>query len=116
MKKIFCFDLDGVICTTIRGQYNKSKPKKKNIKFINDMYDKGHIIKIFTARYMTRCNGNIKLVKKVGYDQAQKQLKKWKLKYHNLIMGKPSYDLFVDDKAFGFKKSWVKELKTVKKK
>ena len=65
---------------------------------------------------MTRCNGNIKLVKKVGYDQAQKQLKKWKLKYHNLIMGKPSYDLFVDDKAFGFKKSWVKELKTVKKK
>ena len=116
MKKIFCFDLDGVICTTIRGQYNKSKPKKKNIKFINDMYDKGHIIKIFTARYMTRCNGNIKLVKKAGYDQAQKQLKKWKLKYHNLIMGKPSYDLFVDDKAFGFKKSWVKELKTVKKK
>ena len=29
MKKILCFDLDGVICTTIKGEYKKSKPKKK---------------------------------------------------------------------------------------
>ena len=116
MKKILCFDLDGVICTTTKGQYNKSKPKKENIKFINEMYDEGHVVKVFTARYMTRCNGNIKLVKKNGYDQAKKQLKRWKLKYHKLIMGKPSYDLFVDDKAFGFKKNWVKELRMMKKK
>ena len=116
MKKILCFDLDGVICTTTKGQYNKSKPKKENIKFINEMYDEGHVVKVFTARYMTRCNGNIKLVKKNGYDQAKKQLKRWKLKYHKLIMGKPSYDLFVDDKAFGFKKDWVKELRMIKKK
>ena len=26
-------------------------------------------------------------------------------------MGKPSYDLFVDDKAYGFKKDWAKKLK-----
>ena len=111
MKKILCFDLDGVICTTTKGQYNKSKPKKENIKFINEMYDEGHVVKVFTARYMTRCNGNIKLVKKNGYDQAKKQLKRWKLKYHKLIMGKPSYDLFVDDKAYGFKKNWAKNIK-----
>ena len=75
------------------------------------MYDKGHTIKIFTARYMTRCNGNIKLVKKTGFNQAKKQLKRWNVKYHKLIMGKPSYDLFVDDKAYGFKKNWAKNIK-----
>ena len=111
MKKILCFDLDGVICSTVKGQYKKSKPKKKNIEFINKMYNKGHTIKIFTARYMTRCNGNIKLVKKTGFNQAKKQLKRWNVKYHKLIMGKPSYDLFVDDKAYGFKKNWAKNIK-----
>ena len=25
-------------------------------------------------------------------------------------MGKPSYDIFVDDKAFGFKTKWVNSL------
>ena len=36
--------------------------------------------------------------KKVGpFEQTSNQLKKWKVKYHKLIMGKPSYDLIVDD-------------------
>jgi len=111
MKKILCFDLDGVICTTVKGQYKKSTPKKKNIMLINELYENGHIIKIFTARYMTRCDGKIRLIKKTGYQEAIKQFKKWKLKYHQFIMGKPSYDLFVDDKAYGFKKDWAKKLK-----
>ena len=116
MKKILCFDLDGVICDTSEGKYKKSTPKKNNIIFINKLYDSGYIIKIFTARYMSRCKGDIKLVKKTGYKQAEKQLKKWQLKYHEFIMGKPSYDLFVDDKAFGFKKDWAKKLKRLIKK
>ena len=37
-----------------------------------------------------------------------KQLKKWKVKYHKLIFGKPSLDLFVDDKALFFKDNWYK--------
>ena len=31
------------------------------------------------------------------------QLNKWNLKYHKLIFGKPSFDLYVDDKTI-FKK------------
>jgi hypothetical protein len=31
-------------------------------------------------------------------DVTEKQLKKWKVKYHELRMGKPYYDLFIDDK------------------
>ena len=34
------------------------------------------------------------------------QLKKWGVLYHKLYFGKPSYDLFIDDKAMFFKKNW----------
>ena len=34
------------------------------------------------------------------------QLKKWGVKYHKLYFGKPSYDLFIDDKALFFKNNW----------
>ena len=32
LKKILCFDLDGVICNTPGNEYKKSKPIIKNIK------------------------------------------------------------------------------------
>ena len=38
------------------------------------------------------------------------QLKKWKVNYHKLILGKPSYDLFIDDKSIYFKKYWHKDI------
>ena len=39
MKKIiFCFDLDNVICETKKNDYNSSKPNKKAIKLINNLY------------------------------------------------------------------------------
>ena len=44
--------------------------------------------------------------KKKGLSLTKSQLKKWGLKYHKLIMGKPSYDFFIDDKNLGFKKNW----------
>ena len=31
-------------------------------------------------------------------------------KYHDLIFGKPSYDIFIDDKCYGFKKDWVNKM------
>ena len=59
-KKIFCFDIDNVICTTKGRDYLKALPKKEVIKIINKLYEEGHYIKIFTARYMGRNNDNIK--------------------------------------------------------
>ena len=35
-----------------------------------------------------------------------KQLKKWGVKFHVLKMGKPSFDLIIDDKAIFFNKKW----------
>ena len=60
---------------------------------------------------MGKFNANKKLVKKNYYQLTKNQLRKWGLKYHELIMYKTSYDLFVDDKAYGFKKNWRKDLK-----
>lgn len=105
-KIILCFDLDNTLCTTKKNFYHLSKPKKKIIKMINQLFEEGYYIKIFTARYMGRSNENISKAKKNGYSQTKNQLKKWNLKYHKLIFGKPSFDIFVDDKSFGFKKNW----------
>ena len=33
------------------------------------------------------------------YDVTKKQLKSWGVKHHELRLGKPVYDLFIDDKA-----------------
>ncbi len=113
--KIICFDLDNTICTTDSSNYKKSKPKKKIIHFINQLYDQGFYIKIFTSRYMGRTKDKVSLSKKKDSGHTKKQLKKWGLKYHELFLGKPSYDIFIDDKSLFFKKNWINELQNILK-
>lgn len=108
---IFCFDIDNTICKTKGTNYKNAKPHKDIIKIINKLYNNGHTIKIFTARYMGRNNDNIRLAYKEGYSNTLKQLKKWNLKFHKLLMGKPSFDILIDDRALGFKKSNIQKLK-----
>ena len=99
--KTICFDIDNVICTT----------NLKNIKLINKIYSKGYNVVLYTARYMGRSNGNIKIVKKKIKPLTLRQLKKWNVKFHKLYFGKPSFDLFIDDKSLFFKKNWQDTLK-----
>jgi len=110
MKSIICFDLDGVICLTKKNHYHLSRPIKKNSKKINLLFNKGFIIKIFTARFMGRSNENVLVAKAKGLNMTKKQLKKWGVRYDKLIFGKPSYDLFIDDKSVFFKKNWTSEI------
>lgn len=110
-KKTLCFDLDNTICTTNGRNYFKSKPKKKVINLINKLYDEGYFIKILTARYMGRTDDNFTKAKKMGYKMTNKQLKKWGLKFHKLFLSKPSFDVYVDDKNFNFKKDWILKFK-----
>tara|TARA_B110000977_G_scaffold199477_1_gene286986 strand:- start:2978 stop:3328 length:351 start_codon:yes stop_codon:yes gene_type:complete len=110
-KKVICFDLDNVLCKTRKSDYIKSKPLKRNIDLVNDLFNSGFYIKIFTARYMGRNNDNrlkaIKQAKKI----TEIQLKKWKINYHKLILGKPSFDIYVDDKSLFYDKNWAIKLK-----
>lgn len=106
-KKIFCFDLDNTICITSGKNYFSAKPKKKVIKFINKLYENGHHIKVYTSRFMGRNKENYNKAKKQGFKKTELQLKKWGLKYDILLMGKPSYDIFIDDKAYGYNYKWL---------
>lgn len=110
--KTICFDIDNVICKTDRlRDYSKSIPIKKNIKIINKAYDNGYNIILYTARYMGRCKGNLKDVEKKIKPLTLRQLKKWGVKYNKIYFGKPSFDLFIDDKSIFFKKNWQIYLK-----
>tara|TARA_B100001029_G_C14897275_1_gene358862 strand:+ start:379 stop:738 length:360 start_codon:yes stop_codon:yes gene_type:complete len=115
IKKVICFDIDQVICFTKKNYYNKSKPKKSSIKYINNLYNNGYTIKIFTARYMGTYKENLSVINKKYYNKTFNQLKKWGLKFHKLYMGKPSFDLFIDDKALGYTRNWQKKLNKVLK-
>ena len=43
------------------------------------------------------------------YIRISKQLNKFGIKYHKLFISKPSADIYVDDKAFGYNKSWIEK-------
>jgi len=107
-NKTIYFDIDGTICVTKNGNYQKSKVKKKMIKIVNSLYKKNTIV-FYTARYMGRFKGDTKLVK-TKYTKTSNQLKKWGFKFDKLIMGKPSYDYLIDDKAYNTKDPFLKEL------
>ena len=112
IKKKICFDIDGVICKIRKdNNYNKSQPIKKNIRFINNLKNKGFKIILFTSRFMGRTNENKSKAESMGYKLTKDQLKRWGLSYDKLIMGKPSYDLIVDDKSLFFNKNWIDTLK-----
>jgi len=109
--KTICFDIDNVICKTNElKNYSKSIPLKKNIKVINKAYNSGFNIILYTARYMGRTKGNLTEVNKKIKPLTIKQLKIWGVKYHKIYFGKPSFDLFIDDKSIFFKKNWSKLL------
>ena len=93
---IIYVDIDETICyhkeddTTKARDYTKAMPYTKRIEKVNSLYDEGHTIVYWTAR------GSV-----TGLDWTDltaSQLKEWGAKHHNLILGKPQYDLFIDDK------------------
>ena len=114
--KTICFDIDNVICKTDHEHdYSKSKPIKKNIRVINKIYDKGFRVILYTARYMGRYDGKVNKVKKMIKPLTLTQLKEWGVKYNKIYFGKPSFDLFIDDKSLFYQKNWsfklIKKLK-----
>lgn len=88
---IIYIDIDETICTSINKDYPNARPLVDNINKANKLYDEGHTIVYWTARG----SGS-------GIDWTEltiSQLDKWNVKRHDIKLGKPSYDLFIDDKA-----------------
>jgi len=111
--KTICFDIDNTICKTEKNYYKKSRPIKIIIKTINDLYAKGYIIKLYTARGMGSSNDNKKVAEKKNKKITIAQLKKWKLNYHKIFFGKPSADLYIDDKSIFFQDKWYKDINKI---
>lgn len=88
--KTYIVDIDGTICES-NGDYPNSRPLNDRIAKINALYDEGHTIIYWTARGMV--SG------KDWTDLTCSQLSEWGCKYHEFRMGKPHYDVWVDDKA-----------------
>ena len=105
MSKRYCVDIDGTICTpTVGRDYHKAKPSKERIATINKLYDEGNYIIYFTARAMGRFSDQPYSIaatkaKEVLFELTERQLNAWGVKYHELIMGKPHADYFIDDKG-----------------
>jgi capsule biosynthesis phosphatase len=114
--KIICFDLDGVICNQTEGDYENAIPDREAIKIINRLYDQGNRIIVSTSRFMGRNKNNIIATYKEGYEFTLKQLKGWKVKFHELNMGKPRCDALVDDRAVFFERDWKKIYRTLTEK
>lgn len=95
----YVIDIDGTICTNENGNYNFAKPYFDRIQKINELYDSGHIIILFTARGMGRSDNNRTKAYEEFYDLTLEQISKWNVKFHKLILGKPSGDIYIDDKG-----------------
>ena len=96
----YVFDIDGTICAKKpEDDYEASTPIEGRIEKINKLYDEGNHITYFTARGMGRHNNNQFFAIQQFYTVTQSQLEKWGAKYHNLVLGKPSGDIYVDDKG-----------------
>jgi uncharacterized HAD superfamily protein len=89
---IYYVDIDGTICDQELGKhYSLSKPYKERIEHFNELFDQGHEIHYWTARGQQS---------KIDYTELTKQqLKDWGVKYTSLKLGKPHYDLWIDDKS-----------------
>ena len=88
---IIYIDIDETICISPKNRdYTMASPIEENIDKANKLYDEGNTITYWTARG----SGS-------GIDWrevTEQQLNKWGVKYHELKLGKPIYDLFIDDK------------------
>lgn len=95
----FVFDIDDTICNNKNRDYENAEPIKEVIEKINYLYTNGATIKLYTSRGMVSCNGDLEKIIAKNKDILEKWLKKNKVKYNELIFGKPLGDLYVDDKA-----------------
>tara|TARA_R110000803_G_scaffold109914_3_gene178269 strand:+ start:1491 stop:1811 length:321 start_codon:yes stop_codon:yes gene_type:complete len=95
----YVFDLDGTLCTTTDGDYNVARPLGNRIARVNQLFDSGHDITIYTARGMGRNKNNQVAAITQFYDMTLLQLHSWGVKFHDLRLGKPSGDIYVDDKG-----------------
>tara|TARA_Y100000004_G_scaffold138918_1_gene157618 strand:+ start:301 stop:720 length:420 start_codon:yes stop_codon:yes gene_type:complete len=100
--KSYMIDIDGTICSLelfmtedgkVDNDETKALPYKERINHFNDLYDEGNEIHYWTARGTSTGSYEEKL------KLTENQLIDWGVKYTSVKVGKPHYDVWIDDKA-----------------
>ena len=97
----YVIDIDGTICEKLdpTDEYEDSIPIVTRIRQINKLYDQGHKIVYLTARGMGRHKNDRQLAEEEFYTDTWNQLVFWGCKFHELHLGKPAGDDYIDDKG-----------------
>lgn len=95
-------DIDGTICTEEKT-YSRAlaKPLPGAIESVNKLYNDGHTIIFYSARTW------------MEFEMTTDWLLKQGFKYHQLVMGKPIGDVWIDDRALEFN-NWNEIMKKLK--
>jgi hypothetical protein len=84
---VIAVDMDGILCEEGDwGKHSESFPIKKNIEQVNRLYDGGNQIIIYTGRFHDE------------YQLTLDWLRKYDVKFHQLVMNKLLADVYVDDR------------------
>jgi CMP-N-acetylneuraminic acid synthetase len=98
----FVFDLDGVIARPVPdNDYRRAEPEPETIAIVNRLHAAGNRIVLHTAR------GTVTGID--WRDVTVEQLRRWGVRYHELLFGKPAGDFYVDDRnlSIGTLLSWL---------
>lgn len=106
----FIIDIDGTICDAPKldsGSYDypNAVPIQETIYKINQLYDEGHKIILFTARGYRTFNGNKEKIKEHHEPILIDWLSRFNVKYHELHTGKPwgKNPVYVDNRNLSLK-------------
>lgn len=94
----FVVDIDDTISFTYNRDFENSEPNQPVIDKINELYNNGWQIVLFTARGAKSCRTLEEREQKYR-DVTERWLKKHGVQYTQLVFGKMNADYYVDDKA-----------------
>lgn len=86
--KRYGVDIDGVLTIETHGwNYEDRTPRWEIIEIINKLYYEGNHITLFSSRYPSD-----KII-------TMRWLNKYGVKFNKLILGKPKFEIYIDDIA-----------------
>ena len=86
--KILYVDIDGTLTVETEGHnYHERSPRFDVINKVNYCYHHGWTVILWTARWP------------VDRKVTVLWLDRWGVRYHNLVLGKPTWDLYICDKS-----------------
>lgn len=96
-KKIVV-DFDDTLCFSHNRDWENGQPNLELIKKLNNLYDCGWQVDIYTARGSISCSTREQAENKYR-NSMEKWLEKYNVKYHNFSFQKPLAQYYIDDKA-----------------